>query len=74
MSGGGALSSWDGAGGECSAVELAQLLFWSLVVGYELRGLEQRLALRASLEFTTQGGGGGDDYWGSAPPSLPPGR
>lgn len=77
MSGGGALSSWDGAGGECSAVELAQLLFWSLVVGYELRGMEQRLALRASLEGAPQGGGGsggGDGYWGSAPPSLPPGR
>lgn len=51
---------WKSGSSDCTAVEMAQLLYWLLIVGYQLRTLEVRLDMRSQLELP--------------PPSLPPGR
>ncbi|EFN52979.1 hypothetical protein CHLNCDRAFT_137390 [Chlorella variabilis] len=58
--------TWQGGSSDCTAGELAQLMYWLMITGYELRGLEQRLNLTRTLDLPPPPG--------PEPPSLPPGR
>lgn len=44
------------AGSDCTAQELAKVMFWLMIVGYTLRGLEVRWDMKASV---LSGGGAG---------------
>ncbi|KAI3424811.1 hypothetical protein D9Q98_008197 [Chlorella vulgaris] len=57
--------TWQGGTSDCTAGELAQLMYWLMITGYELRSLEQRLNLTRTLDLPPPG---------PEPPSLPPGR
>lgn len=67
---------------ECTATELAQLLYWLMAVGHHLRVEENKLTLTASLESASgqrnrsYGANDGDDGPEASEwvPRLPPGR
>jgi len=72
---------WAGGRSDCTAPELAQMLYWLMAVGHRLRALEVRLSLHAALEAGPLGRDPGiDGADGSAGPAadwvprLPPGR
>ena len=71
---------WGRGRSECTASELAQMLYWLMAVGHRLRTLEVRLALHASLDAPAAGAGAGADDGADGPdaggwvPMLPPGR
>jgi hypothetical protein len=44
------------AGSECCAQELAKVMFWLMVVGYTLRGLEVQLDMQRSVQGNGTGG------------------
>ena len=77
--GGGHEGGWGGGKSECSATELAQLLCFLMGAGHQLRTMEVRLSLLASLETSSSSVGGwndgneGPDVAGWVP-RLPPGR
>ncbi|PRW45716.1 seed maturation [Chlorella sorokiniana] len=56
--------AWQGGTSDCTAGELAQLMYWLMITGYTLRQLEQRCDLTRTLDLPPPG---------SDPPSLPPG-
>lgn len=65
--GGGMMNRWSKSSSECTATELAQLLYWLMMVGHQLRDLEVRSSLVASLQGTTSALGsmmGADDVIG----------
>lgn len=68
---------WGRGRSECTAPELAQLLYWLMAVGHRLRDLEVRLSLHAALDAgpspqgADDGADGPDAQW---VPRLPPGR
>ena len=72
--------AWQGGETECTASELAQLMYWLLMTGFSLRQLEQRCDLTRTLDLAPppppqqQGGLEGGWNGGHDPPSLPPGR
>ena len=75
--------AWAGRNGmQCSATELAQLLCWLMAVGHQLRTLEVRLSLLASMESipssSSSGADPNDGEDGASAsdwvPRLPPGR
>ena len=59
---------------ECTATELAQLLYWLMCVGWSMRQLEVRMDMRASLLDAAAPpdppAGGGEP----PPPLLPPAK
>jgi hypothetical protein len=55
---------------ECNTQELGRLMFWLMVVGYTLRGMEVRLDMEGSLGAKAKDGGDAP----SSRPGLPPGR
>lgn len=63
---------------ECTSTELANILYWLMCVGHQLRDMEIRLSLTHSLqalEGATYGpDDGADDYGPSSNDMLPPGR
>ena len=58
--------AWQGGTSDCTAGELAQLMYWLMITGYTLRQLEQRCDLTRTLDLPAP-----ED---SEPPGLPPGR
>ncbi len=56
--------AWQGGTSDCSAGELAQLMYWLMITGYSLRQLEQRCNLTRTLDLPPPD---------QEPPSLPPG-
>lgn len=62
---------WKSGSSDCTAVEMAQLLYWLMVVGYQLRSLEVRLDMNSKLAVAE---GAEDGLDGLEPPRLPPGR
>ncbi|KAF8061980.1 hypothetical protein HT031_004240 [Scenedesmus sp. PABB004] len=46
------------AGSDCTAQELAKLMFWLMVVGYSLRGMEVKLEVERSVSFAAKPGSG----------------
>jgi hypothetical protein len=73
---------WAPGKSECTATELGHALYWLLVIGHELRNLEVRTSLTASLKAVDDFGGewGGPQDGAGGPPSadwvprLPPGK
>ncbi|PSC73550.1 seed maturation [Micractinium conductrix] len=63
--------AWQGGTSDCTAGELAQLMYWLMITGYSLRQLEQRCDLTRTLDLDLPCGSSSD---GGEPPSLPPGR
>jgi hypothetical protein len=43
--------AWQGGSSDCTASELAQLMYWLMITGYSLRQLEQRCDLTRTLEL-----------------------
>jgi hypothetical protein len=69
--------TWVNDKSECTAAELAQLLYWLLAVGYHLRTIETKLTLKTSLEFESTYGpddGADDSPAAGWVPRLPPSR
>jgi hypothetical protein len=56
--------AWQGGSSDCTASELAQLMYWLMITGYSLRQLEQRCDLTRTLELPAPG-------QEPPPPSLP---
>jgi hypothetical protein len=53
------------AGSDCTAQELGKLMFWLMVVGYTLRGMEVRLDMEGALDLLPRGGASsGSNTWG----------
>ncbi len=75
--GGGARGAWGGRS-ECTAAELAALLYWLMGAGHALRTLEVRLGLAAHLAGPRAAFGGADDGAdgpaADLAPRLPPPR
>lgn len=57
--------AWQGGTSDCTAGELAQLMYWLMITGFSLRQLEQRCDLTRTLDLPGPG---------EEPPGLPPGR
>lgn len=53
------------AGSDCTAQELAKVMFWLMVVGYTLRGMEVRWDMERSVSSVAGRSSGSRMGWGS---------